>query len=166
MRNKILMPKGIALWLTKETKLTDEQIATFCKMHPLEIKAYRNGLHVGVTAYNPIEVYALDEANIRECEANSTKQLNNLILKEQQKNKNTRNYAKKHDIVNAVFWLIKHYPDMSEKDITKLLGCTKSLVQSVKDKTYKDYHQLISKNPVQLGHCFQEDLDKIVFKYL
>jgi uncharacterized protein len=34
-----LMPKATAVWLVENTALTFEQIADFCKLHPLEVKA-------------------------------------------------------------------------------------------------------------------------------
>src|SRR5215510_6965448 len=34
-----LMPKATAVWLVENTALTFDQIADFCKLHPLEVKA-------------------------------------------------------------------------------------------------------------------------------
>ncbi len=34
----LLMPKATAVWLVENTSLTFEQIADFCKLHPLEVK--------------------------------------------------------------------------------------------------------------------------------
>ena len=38
-----LMPKATAVWLLDNTALTFDQIAEFCKLHPLEIKAIADG---------------------------------------------------------------------------------------------------------------------------
>ena len=34
-----LMPKATAVWLVENTALSFDQIADFCKLHPLEVKA-------------------------------------------------------------------------------------------------------------------------------
>ena len=38
-----LMPKATAVWLVENTSLSFEQIADFCKLHPLEVKAIADG---------------------------------------------------------------------------------------------------------------------------
>jgi len=39
MSNAPLMPKATAVWLVENTSLTFDQIADFCKLHPLEVRA-------------------------------------------------------------------------------------------------------------------------------
>ena len=39
MPTQPLMPKGTAVWLVENTALSFDQIANFCKLHPLEVKA-------------------------------------------------------------------------------------------------------------------------------
>ena len=39
MATQPLMPKATAVWLVEHTSLSFDQIADFCKLHPLEIKA-------------------------------------------------------------------------------------------------------------------------------
>jgi hypothetical protein len=41
MTNAPLMPKATAVWLVENTALSFDQIADFCKLHPLEVKADR-----------------------------------------------------------------------------------------------------------------------------
>jgi hypothetical protein len=38
MSDAPLMPKATAVWLVENTSLTFDQIAEFCKLHPLEVK--------------------------------------------------------------------------------------------------------------------------------
>ena len=38
-----LMPKATAVWLVENTALSFEQIADFCKLHPLEVQAIADG---------------------------------------------------------------------------------------------------------------------------
>lgn len=39
MAQQLLMPKATAVWLVDNTALSFDQIAQFCKLHPLEVKA-------------------------------------------------------------------------------------------------------------------------------
>ena len=43
MANTPLMPKATAVWLVDNTALSFTQIASFCKLHPLEVKAIADG---------------------------------------------------------------------------------------------------------------------------
>ena len=43
MAKALLMPKATAVWLVDNTALSFEQIAQFCKLHPLEVKAIADG---------------------------------------------------------------------------------------------------------------------------
>ena len=43
MANTPLMPKATAVWLVDNTSLSFTQIANFCKLHPLEVKAIADG---------------------------------------------------------------------------------------------------------------------------
>src|SRR3954469_5803297 len=38
-----LMPKATAVWLVENTALSFDQIASFCNLHPLEVKAIADG---------------------------------------------------------------------------------------------------------------------------
>ena len=43
MAQQLLMPKATAIWLVDNTALSFDQIAQFCKLHPLEVKAIADG---------------------------------------------------------------------------------------------------------------------------
>ena len=43
MANTLLMPKATAVWLVDNTSLSFDQIAQFCALHPLEVKAIADG---------------------------------------------------------------------------------------------------------------------------
>ena len=43
MATQLLMPKATAVWLVDNTALSFEQIAQFCKLHPLEVSAIADG---------------------------------------------------------------------------------------------------------------------------
>ena len=54
MSNAPLMPKATAVWLVDNTSLTFEQIADFCKLHPLEVKGIADGeVAAGIKGHRP-----------------------------------------------------------------------------------------------------------------
>ena len=55
MNNAPLMPKATAVWLVEHRRLTFEQIANFCKLHPLEVKGIADGeVATGIKGHDPI----------------------------------------------------------------------------------------------------------------
>ncbi len=166
MANGILMQKGTALWLAKRTNLSNKQIADFCNLHEIEVNAFRMGLDQNIIETNPVDMMLLSEEMIKKCEndANAKLEANTLDMKVVGVRK-SRSYMKRHEIVNAIFWLMTKQPDLPNEAIVKLLKCTKTLVQSIRDKSYKDYENLTPRHPVVLELCTQEDLDKLLVKY-
>src|SRR3977135_632617 len=65
MNNAPLMPKATAVWLVENTSLTFEQIANFCKLHPLEVKGIADGeVATGIKGYDPISTGQLTREEI------------------------------------------------------------------------------------------------------
>ena len=50
---------------------------------------------------------------------------------------------------------------MSFAQISKLIGTTKNTIDSVKNKTHWNFHNLRPKDPVLLGLCTQTDLNLV-----
>src|SRR4051812_48535799 len=51
-----LMPKATAVWLVENTALSFDQVAEFCKLHPLEVKAIADGdAAQGIKGMDPIQ---------------------------------------------------------------------------------------------------------------
>ncbi len=66
-----LMPKATAVWLLDNTALTFDQVAEFCKLHPLEVKAIADGDSAqGIKGLDPIQTGQLTREQISAAEAN------------------------------------------------------------------------------------------------
>ena len=64
-----LMPKATAVWLVENTSLTFDQIAEFCKLHPLEVKGIADGeVATGIKGYDPISTGQLTREEIAAAE--------------------------------------------------------------------------------------------------
>ncbi|MEZ5690199.1 MAG: cell cycle transcriptional regulator TrcR [Rickettsiales bacterium] len=163
-----LMPKATAVWLVENTKLSFEQIGKFCGMHPLEVQGIADGeVYAGIRGQDPIAGGQLTKENIQECEENPDSFLqirDNAKKYINQKAKGSRYtpIARRQDKPDAIAWLIKNYPTMSDRQITKLVGTTKNTIMAVRDKTHWNSSNIKPRDPVLLGLCTQTLLDAAV----
>lgn len=164
-----LMPKATAVWLLENTTLTFKQIADFCGLHELEIQAIADGeVAANIVGLDPIKNEQLTKEQIAECEADKKKKLV-LLEKEDtpsaaKRTKGARYtpMAKRTNKPDAVAWLIKHHEELSDAQISKLIGTTKNTIKSIRNKTHKSMLTITPRNPVTLGLCKEVDLEKML----
>ena len=169
MTNKPFMPKATAVWLVENTKISFKQIADFCNLHELEVKGIADGdVAKGIKAYNPILAGQLTREEIEACSKDNNKPilLNKKILdiKFQKKKPRYIPLSKRQDRPEAVSWLIKSYPQLSDGQIAKLVGSTKNTVSLIRNKSYWNSSNLSSKDPVVSNLCTQIDIKNAVDK--
>jgi hypothetical protein len=70
--------------------------------------------------------------------------------------------SKRQDRPDAIAWLLKNYPEMSDAQISKLIGTTKPTINSIRDRTHWNTTNIKAQNPINLGLCSADDLEKIV----
>jgi uncharacterized protein len=163
-----LMPKATAVWLIDNTKLAFQQIAEFCHLHLLEVQAIADGeAAIGMVGYNPIDSGQLTLAEIQRCERdpNASLILTPPVTPESLLGKKGRRYtpvAKRQDKPDAIAWILKYYPNVTEAQICRLLSTTRSLIKSVRQRTHWNTVNIKPRNPVQLGLCSQVDLDQML----
>lgn len=165
-----LMPKATAVWLVENTALTFEQIGEFCGMHPLEIQGIADGdVAGGIRGQDPIAGGQLSAENIAECETDSSKSLEMLdatkqyiIQKTKAKGSRYTPVARRQDKPDAIMWLIKNYPAMSDGQIGKLVGTTKNTISAIRGKSHWNISNIKPRDPVLLGLCSQTHLDNAV----
>ena len=164
MSNAPLMPMATAVWLVENTTLTFKQIANFCNLHEVEIQGIADGeVAKGIMAYNPIISGQLTREEI---EQSSNDENRDLLIKntdieittEEKKIKKYIPLSKRQDKPDSALWLIKHHSLLKDSQIAKLVGVTKASVTSIKNKSYWNYNNLNSKDPVALGLFSQKDL--------
>jgi hypothetical protein len=156
------MPKATAVWLVENTTLTFKQIASFCKLHELEVKGIADGdVARGIKAYNPILANQLTREEIDVCSKDPNKSLNlieraeEVQVKERKKPKYTP-LSKRQDRPDAALWLLKNYSEFTDGQISKLVGSTKGTVSLIRKRSYWNFSSLKAKDPVILGLCTQE----------
>lgn len=168
--NRPLMPKATAVWLVDNTSLSFDQIADYCGLHPLEVKGIADGeVAVGIKGEDPIASGQLTMEEIERCAADASTRLQ---MAEQsfeppvRRSKGPRYtpLSKRQDRPNAIAWLVRNHPELSDAQVSKLVGTTKPTIQSVRDRTHWNMSNIKPQDPVTLGLCSQVDLDAAVQK--
>ena len=171
MNDRPLMPKATAVWLVENTKISFKQIADFCNLHELEVKGIADGdVEKGIKAYNPILAGQLTREEIVASSKDSNRPLvlskKNLDISISTQKKKPRYIplSKRQDRPNAALWLIKNYPELSDRQIGKLVGSTKNTVSLIKNNNYWNSSNLTPKDPVVSSLCSQIDIKNAVEK--
>jgi hypothetical protein len=166
MTDAPLMPKATAVWLVENTSLTFEQIADFCKLHPLEVKGIADGeVAAGIKGMDPITSGQLTREEIARAEKNSNYHLQIAVSKVRlppvKKTRGPRYtpLSRRQDRPNAILWLIRNHPELKDAQIMRLVGTTKTTLQAIRERTHWNSNALSPLDPVTLGLCSQMDLD-------
>ncbi len=168
--DKPIMAKATAVWLVDNTTLTFKQIADFCGMHELEVQGIADGdVAAGVKGFDPVANNQLTAEDITRGEADPAYKLKlkfNPAAQGEEKRRGPRYtpLSKRQDRPNAILWLVKFHPELSDGQISKLVGTTKPTIQSIRDRTHWNIQQMQPIDPVALGLCKQVELDAAVQK--
>ncbi len=162
----LLMPKATAVWLVENTSLTFEQIAHFCTLHPLEVKAIADGeAATGIKGFDPIMHGQLTREELDKAQGDAEHHLklsvSKVRLPEPPKRKGPRYtpLSRRQDRPNAILWLLRSHPEVKDAGIMRLVGTTKSTIAAIKERTHWQSSTLSPLDPVTLGLCSQIDLD-------
>ncbi len=165
-----LMRKATAVWLVDNTTLTFRQIAEFCDLHELEVTGIADGeVGQGIKGFDPIANNQLTPEEIKRCEDDPRARLQlmyNPAAEGETKRKGPRYtpLSKRQDRPSAIAWLVKFHPELSDGQISKLVGTTKPTIQSIRDRTHWNISNVQPIDPVALGLCKQTELDAAVAK--
>ena len=165
MANTLLMPKATAVWLVDNTGLTFEQIAHFCHLHPLEVRAIADGESAqGIKGMDPVMNGQLTRDEIAKAEAdpNLRLKLNEPKVRVPEAKRRGGRYtplSKRQDRPNAILWLVRNHPELKDAQISRLVGTTKATIDQIKGRTHWNSASLAPMDPVTLGLCSQIDLD-------
>lgn len=169
---EVLMPKATAVWLVDNTSLTFEQIADFCGLHPVEVKGIADGdVAAGVRGADPVTNGQLTREEIEKAEADSSYKMvltkpKYAELHKPGKRKGPRYtpLSRRQNRPDAIAWLVRNHPELSDAQISKLIGTTKTTIAAVRDRTHWNAANIKPTDPVSLGLCSQIDLDDAVKK--
>jgi hypothetical protein len=161
----LLMPKATAVWLVDNTALSFQQIADFCSLHPLEVKAIADGdAATTIKGLDPVATGQLAREEITKGEADHSYKLkisDPKVRVPTAKRKGPRYtpVSRRQDRPNAVLWLLRYHPELKDAQISRLVGTTKPTINAIRDRTHWNANNLQPMDPVTLGLCSQIDLD-------
>jgi hypothetical protein len=166
MSNTLLMPKATAIWLVDNTSLSFRQIAEFCGLHELEVNAIADGEAAqGIKGVDPVLTGQLTREEIERAQNDSTHKLKlaepKVKIPATKKRKGPRYtpVSRRQDRPNAILWLVRNHPELKDAAIMRLVGTTKTTINSIRERTHWNAANLQPMDPVTLGLCSQIDLD-------
>lgn len=167
--SEILMPKATAVWLLDNTTLTFTQISAFCGLHHLEVKGIADGdVAENMRGVDPIAGGILSREEIARGEESADYVLKIAASKiahiPQPPRKGSRYtpVIRRQDKPDAVAWFIRNHPEVSDAQISKTIGTTKSTINNVRDKSHWNSQNIRPVDPVTLGLCTQIELDEVI----
>ena len=163
-----LMPHATAAWLVDNSSLSFEQIAEFCGLHILEVQAIADDTAATkLTGRDPIRAGELTHEEIEKGQADPDYRLQ--MFKEPDPVRRTRGprytpVSKRQDKPDGIYWIIKNHPDVTDGQISKLIGTTRTTIAAIRDRSHWNIANITPKDPVTLGLTTQRELDAAVAK--
>jgi hypothetical protein len=167
-----LMPKATAVWLVENTALTFDQIAEFCGLHALEVQAIADGeVAIQMQGLDPVAngQTTAEEIELSQADPERKLQLSAQAIPQQfVKHKGPRYtpIAKRQDKPDAIIYLLRSHPELSDAQISKLIGTTKPTINAVRDRSHWNSPNIKPRHPVGLGLCTLDELDHAIARSL
>ncbi len=167
----ILYPKATAVWLVDNTSLTFEQIADFCGLHPLEVNGIADGeVARDIRGADPIANGQLTREEIDRAAADPNYRMKAQasrhaeLLKPTKKAPRYTPVSRRQDRPDAIAWFVRNHPEVTDAQISKLLGTTKATIEMVRSGQHWNKANIKPVDPVSLGLASQIELDDLVKK--
>ena len=164
-----LMPVVTAVWLVDNTGLTFKQIADFCQLHELEVQGIADGtVAINMMGQDPTSHGQLTQDEIDRCVADPSSRLvldaKSVQASVRSKGPRYTPVSKRGDKPDAIAWLVRHHPELSDAQIGRLVGTTKPTIMAIRSRTHWNIKNIQANDPVALGLCRQLELDEMVQK--
>ena len=72
--------------------------------------------------------------------------------------------SRRQDRPDAIAWFLRNHPEVTDGQISKLLGTTKATIEQVRSRAHWNAANIKPVDPVTLGLISQLDLDDLVRK--
>jgi hypothetical protein len=163
-----LMPHATAAWLVDNSSLSFEQIAEFCGLHILEVQAIADDTAATkLTGRDPIRAGELTHEEIEKGQKDPEYRLK--MHKEPDPIRRTKGprytpVSKRQDKPDGIAWIIRNHPEVTDGQIGKLIGTTRTTISAIRDRTHWNMANIQPKDPVTLGLTTQRELDAAIAK--
>jgi hypothetical protein len=123
-----------------------------------------------VRGLDPIGAGQLTRDEIEKAEANSSYVMQALTPKHADKMVQKRRgprytpLSRRQERPDAIAWMIRNHPEVSDAQVGKLIGTTKTTIEAVRSRSHWNSSSIKPVDPVSLALCSQIDLDAVVSK--
>ncbi len=167
--SRLLMPKATAVWLIDNTTLSFEQIADFCGLHTLEVQSIADGeVAQHMVGVDPVRNGQLTREEIARCEADPAGRLKitrtEVPIVTRAKGPRYTPVARRQDRPDGIAWLLKNFPQLTDGQISRLVGTTKPTIKGIRDRTHWNITNIKPQDPVALGLCTRDELQAAIDK--
>ncbi len=164
-----LMPMATAVWLIDNTSLSFLQVAKFCGLHELEVQGIADEqVAVNIVGLDPVSNGQLTWVEIERCQNDQSEMLQIIIDEVPAKTRSGgaryTPVSKRQDKPDAISWVLRNHPELTDAQISKLVGTTKPTITAIRDRSHWNMSNIKPVDPVLLGLCKQAELDAAVNK--
>jgi uncharacterized protein len=162
------MPHATASWLVDNTSLSFQQIAEFCGLHILEVQAIADDTAATkLTGRDPVRAHELTQDEIEKGQNDPNYRM--VMSKGPDQVRRTKGprytpVSKRQDKPDGIAWIIRNHPEVSDGQISQLIGTTRTTIAAIRDRTHWNIANITPKDPVTLGLTSQRELDAVVAK--
>lgn len=166
VNGRLLMPKATAVWMIENTVLTFRQIAEFTGLTEIEIEALANEeIGIGLVGRDPVEHRELTQDELDRCQTDPAASLRMARselppVKARAKGPRYTPVSKRGDKPDAIAYILKNNPEISDAQIVKLVGTTKPTIAAVRDRTHPNAPNLRPRHPAEMGLCTWQEYEK------
>ena len=122
----------------------------------------RNAERAEEIDHDPVANAQVTLEEIRRCEKDANTRLkllaSSMPLPKRSRGARYTPVAKRNDRPDAIAFLLRNYPHLTEAQVGKLLGTTKETIQKVRERSHWNSANIKPRDPVILGLCSQADL--------
>lgn len=162
---KLLMPKATAVWLIDNTTLTFDQVAGFTGLHKIEVQALADeDVGLGIVGRDPVKHGETTQEEIDKA-INDDSYIMKLSRKDlpgvkvRSKGPRYTPVSKRGDKPDAISWILKNHPEITDAQIARLVGTTKPTINAVRDRTHANSSNIRPRHPAELGLCTYQELE-------
>lgn len=164
-----LMPMATGVWLVDNTGLSFSQIAKFCGLHELEVQGIADEqVAINIVGLDPVANGQLTWKEIERCQDDVKATLQIIIddvpAKTRSGGARYTPVSKRQDKPDAIAWLLRNHPELTDAQISKLVGTTKPTITAIRERSHWNMSNIKPVDPVLLGLCKQMELDAAVVK--
>ena len=157
--NKILFPKGIALWLKLNSQVSLQQIADFCSLDMITTDSLSSK---NTLPYNPIDLGHLTQEEVEKAQNDVDHRMVNFLDLDRFTNKSSRKYIPKNYKIQKpqfIAWILHNYPRVNRKKLSSLFSTNQNFVEKI--ALNLDAGTQVT-NPINAGFCSSNDINLLL----